>query len=125
MNKTRPANARLCAIEAIATVLDTQQSLSDHFLSDSFLEDSTLSQRDKAFARHLAYGVLRWLGALEWIAAQLLNSPLKPRDRDIQRLVLIGLFQLWKDETADHAAVHATTQCAKQLGKRWRVRSSG
>ncbi len=119
MNTTRPANARLAALVAIATVLDAQQSLSDYFLSGPFLEDSTLAPRDQAFARHLAYGVLRWLGALEWLATQLLNAPLKPRDRDIQRLVLIGLFQLWKDETADHAAVHATTECAKQLGKSW------
>ena len=49
--------------------------------------------RDRAFARHLAYGVLRWLSALEWLAGQLLRRPLKRRDRDVQRLILLGLFQ--------------------------------
>ena len=119
MNQNRPTNARLAAVDAIARVLDTRQSLADYYLPRTFPEASDLSPRDKAFARHLAYGVLRWLGALEWLAGQLLNAPLKRRDGDIQRLVLIGLFQLWKDEAADHAAVHATTECARLLGKNW------
>ena len=42
--------------------------------------------RDAAFARHLAYEVLRWLGALQWLAGQLLEKPLRRKDRDIARL---------------------------------------
>jgi 16S rRNA (cytosine967-C5)-methyltransferase len=112
----KPANARLAAINALAAVLDDHQSLSDHFHSAS-----SLAPRDQAFAKHLSYGVLRWLEALEWLSGQLLNKPLKRKDRDIRRLVMMGIFQLWKDETADHAAVHATSECARQLGKPWAV----
>jgi 16S rRNA (cytosine967-C5)-methyltransferase len=111
-----PANARLTAINAIAAVLDDKQSLSDHFQAGS-----SMAPRDQAFARHLSYGVLRWLAPLEWLTDQLLNKPLKRKERDIRRLVMMGIYQLWKDETAEHAAVHATSECARQLGKPWAV----
>jgi 16S rRNA (cytosine967-C5)-methyltransferase len=77
--------------------------------------------RDRGFSLHLAYGVLRWLSALEWLAGQLLQRPLKPRDRDVQWLVLLGLFQLWHGETGAHAAVNETAECARLLGKPWAV----
>ena len=59
MNRTRPANARLAAVEAIATVLDTRQSLSDHFLSGPYLDDPALSPRDKPKFRGDCKGVSR------------------------------------------------------------------
>jgi 16S rRNA (cytosine967-C5)-methyltransferase len=80
-----------------------------------------LEPRDEAFARHLAYGVLRWYNALEWLSDHLLEKPLKRRDSDIRHLILIGLFQLWQDDTAPHAAVHATAEAARRAGKRWAV----
>jgi 16S rRNA (cytosine967-C5)-methyltransferase len=114
MSGKSAANARIVAMEAVAHVLDSRRTLDDFFSLPRSLEP-----RDLSFARHLAYGVLRWLGALDWLAARLLNRPLKHRDRDVHRLVLLGLFQLWKDDTADHAAVHATAECAGQMGKGW------
>lgn len=77
--------------------------------------------RDNAFARNLTYGVLRWLSALEWLATELLDKPLKKREREVQRLVLLGLQQLWHDHTASHAAVNETAECARMLGKPWAV----
>lgn len=81
--------------------------------------DTVADPRDRAYARHLAYGTLRWLSALDWLAGQLLDRPLKKKDRDIHRLVLLGLFQLWQDRTAGHAAVNETAGCARKLGKSW------
>jgi len=109
-------NPRIAALLALTEVLDEHKSLADS-TGLSGLRDS----RDNALARHLAYGVLRWLTALEWLAAQLFSKPLKQRDRDIRRLVLIGLQQLWHDQTASHAAVNETAECARLLGKPWAV----
>ncbi len=64
---------------------------------------------------------MRWLTALEWISAQLLKRPLKPRDRDLQRLILLGLLQLWQDGSSAHAAINETAECARLLGKPWAV----
>lgn len=101
---------------ALADVLD--QGLN---LADSPNLGDTVQSRDVSMARHLAYGVLRWLIALEWLAGQLLGKPVKQRDRDIQRLILLGLYQLWLDETPAHAAINETAECARHLEKPWAV----
>ena len=116
MKKKNLQNPRLAAIRALSEVLDSNRSLA---------ESKALSQvrdsRDNAFARHLTYGVLRWLTALEWLADRLLAKPIKKRERDVQRLLLLGLQQLWHDQTASHAAVNETAECARLLGKPWAV----
>ena len=114
-NKARQ-NPRVAAVVAIAEVLDGRNSLAESAALTG-LRDS----RDNALARHLAYGVLRWLKALDWLAKQLLSKPLKSRDRDIHRLIMLGLQQLWHDHTASHAAVNETAECARLLGKPWAV----
>jgi 16S rRNA (cytosine967-C5)-methyltransferase len=101
------------AVALIGAVLDDGAALGDG------PAHPTADPRDKAYARHLAYGTLRWFSALDWLALQLLQKPLKQKDRDIHRLLLLGLFQLWKDRTAGHAAVNETAGCARKLGKRW------
>ena len=115
MKKPTGDNARLHALKLISDVLDQGQNLSDSS------QASSSDPRNRAHAAHLAYGVLRWLNALEWLASQLLKRPLKRKDRDIQRLVLLGIFQLWKDGTPPHAAINETAGCARLLGKSWAV----
>ena len=109
-------NARLAALVLLSRVLD--QGLS---LADSGGEAEPADPRDRAFSRHLAYGVLRWLAALEWLSSQLLKHPLKPRDRDINRLILLGLHELWQNESGAHAAVNESAECARFLNKPWAV----
>ena len=90
-------------------------------LGDSPSLSSLHDSRDNSLARNLAYGVLRWLGALEWLAGELLSRPIKKREVEVQRLLLLGLQQLWHDQTASHAAVNETAECARLLGKPWAV----
>jgi len=109
-------NPRIAAIQALSEVLDENKNLGDSKALSS-LRDS----RDNALARNLAYGVLRWKSALEWLAEELLSKPIKKREVDVQRLLLLGLQQLWHDQTASHAAVNETAECARLLGKPWAV----
>ena len=109
-------NPRIAALRALSEVLDSNKNL-----AESEALSHVRDPRDSALARHLAYGVLRWLTALEWLAGALLARPIKKRERDIQRLVLLGLQQLWHDKTASHAAVNETAECARLLGKPWAV----
>lgn len=113
---SRGRTPRRIALEALGDVLDRRQGLADSPRFDT-LEEA----RDRGFARRLTFGVLRWKTALDWLADQLLQRPLRERDRDVRRLILLGLYQLWKDDTADHAAVHATADTARALGKPWAV----
>jgi len=116
MNSPTGNSARLAALSLLEAVVDRGLNLAE---ADG---GNNLAQaRDRAFARHLAYGVLRWLTALEWLAGQLLRRPLKRRDQDIHRLILIGLLQLWKDAAAPHAAINETAESARKLGKTWAV----
>ena len=109
-------NPRIAALDALSEVLDENKNLGDA-VALSRLRD----HRDSALARNLAYGVLRWLTALEWLATKLLVKPLKKREIEVQRLILLGLQQLWHDHTASHAAVNETAECARLLGKPWAV----
>jgi len=109
-------NPRLGAVSALADVLDSGVTLTQSPSLNTGAQGRDLSQ-----ARHLAYGVLRWLTALDWLARQMLSKPIKPRERVIYRLILLGLFQLWQDETPAHAAIHETAECARLLDKPWAV----
>jgi 16S rRNA (cytosine967-C5)-methyltransferase len=124
--KTRPraANPRQIALRALSEVLDQGKSLSEcHSLKPQAKtgEGEPDALRALSQARHLAYGVLRWQVALAWLESRLLSKPLKEKDRDISRLLWLGLFQLWQDSTPDHAAINETTECARGLGKTWAV----
>jgi len=116
VNQAAAPNARLAALSLLASVLEQGNNLSE-VPADGMPADA----RDRAFSRHLAFGVLRWLTALQWLAERLLQRPLKRRDSDIQRLILLGLFQLWQDQAAAHAAVHESAECARLIGKPWAV----
>ncbi len=111
-------NPRLIALQAISAVLDDGH----HLPSGNKAKDGDSADgRNLAQGRHLAYSVMRWLIALEWLAGQLLDRPMKARDRDVYRLILLGLAQLWLDDGAEHAAVHETAECARAIGKTWAV----
>ncbi len=116
MNGKRRDDARRVALDAIMAVMERQGSLTDPALFRAARDD-----RERAFARRLANGVVRWAGALEHLGQQLMDRPLKNRDRDIQRLIQLGLYQLWHEDTPGHAAVHATAEVAKGLRKDWAV----
>jgi len=115
-SKKNTQNPRLAVIQALSEVLDDNKNLGDSQALSS-LQDS----RDNALARNLAYGVLRWKSALEWLAGELLSKPIKKREVHVQRLLLLGLQQLWHDQTASHAAVNETAECARLLNKPWAV----
>lgn len=116
MKKAPADSSRLTALKTLASVLDSGSNLGD--AEPEHLPDDA---RDRAFARHLAYGVMRWLTALEWLADQLLRKPLRQKDQDIYRLILIGLFQMWKGDGAAHASINETAECARNIGKPWAV----
>ena len=116
MNKAPGGSARLEALSLLNSVLDDHRNLAEAGEPSPQLPD-----RDRSHARHIAYGVLRWYTALDWLSCRLLKRPLKRKDRDVQRLILIGLFQLWKDGSAPHAAINETAECARKIGKSWAV----
>ena len=75
------------------------------------------AMKDRPLVQELSYGVLRWWLRLQSIAQQLLEKPIKSKDRDLEMLILIGIYQLIYMRIPSHAAVAETVNGAKILGK--------
>ena len=78
-----------------------------------------VSERDRALLQQLSYGTLRQGPRLDAILKQLLDKPLRDKDRDVQGLLLCGLYQLDSTRVPDHAAVAATVDATRALKKHW------
>ena len=78
-----------------------------------------VAPRDKGLLQQLCYGTLRQAPRLEALLNQLLDKPLREKDRDIHGLLLCGLYQLEDTRIPDHAAVSATVAATRALKKPW------
>lgn len=75
--------------------------------------------RDGSLVRELSYGAVRLLPRLDALTGFLLHRPLKHDDGDLKALIQIGLYQLLATRIPDHAAVAATVEATRSLGKEW------
>lgn len=78
-----------------------------------------VSERDRALLQQLSYGTLRQGPRLQALLKQLLDKPLRDKDRDVHSLLLCGLYQLDNTRVPDHAAVAATVNATRALKKPW------
>ncbi len=78
-----------------------------------------VASKDRALLQELCFGVTRWFGRLDAIAAQLLRKPFKSKDTDVRCLILVGLYQMLYLRVPDHAAVSETVSATKALKKPW------
>lgn len=110
---SKGAGVRAAAAEVAAAVVRRGRSLEAAL---SAVEAMPVAA-DRALLRNLAYGTLRRQFRLaEWRRA-LVMRPLKPRDRIVESLIDVGLFQLVGTRIPDHAAVSATVAAARLLGR--------
>ena len=106
-------NPRLAAARALAAVLEGKASLGSSLPAQ--LE--RVEARDRGLAQDLAFGAARWQPRLALIAEKLLRKPFKDGDRDLEALLLIGLYQLFYTRIPAHAAIGETVGCADKLKK--------
>ena len=78
-----------------------------------------VAERDRPLLAQLCYGSLRLAPRLKALLERLLEKPLRDRDQDIQALLMLGLYQLCDSRIPDHAAVSATVEATRELGKPW------
>jgi 16S rRNA (cytosine967-C5)-methyltransferase len=78
-----------------------------------------VNPRDRGLLQQLCYGTLRLGPRLQALLDQLLDKPLRDKDRDIQGLLLCGLYQLDATRIPDHAAVAASVSATRALKKNW------
>jgi len=111
----RGTEARVTAAHVVHAVRDQGRSLDDALAGLENLDDP----RDRSLVRELCYGVLRTLPRQEALAGALLHRPFKCADRDLEALILVGLYQLTDTRIPPHAAVAATVDAARAMGKAW------
>lgn len=106
-------NPRLAAARALASVLASKASLGSSLppLLDK------VDPRDRGLAQDLAFGTARWQPRLALLAEKLLQKPFKAADRDVEALLLIGLYQLFHTRIPAHAAIGETVACIDKLKK--------
>lgn len=108
-------NPRLAAARALAAVLAGRASLGSSLPAQ--LEG--VEPRDRGLVQELAFGSARWQPRLSTLAARLLQKPFKAGDRDVEALLLVGLYQLLYTRIPPHAAIGETVGCADKLKKPW------
>lgn len=106
-------NVRAAAARVVYQVVDQGQSLSAALPA----AQQQIKDRDHALLQEICYGVLRWLPRLESITTQLMDKPLKGKQRVFHHLILVGLYQLGYMRIPAHAAVAETVNATKDLKK--------
>ncbi|WP_347329820.1 16S rRNA (cytosine(967)-C(5))-methyltransferase RsmB [Marinimicrobium locisalis] len=106
---------RTAAAKLLADLLRERGSLA------SLLPDyqQRVPERDGPLLQELTYGTCRWYPRLSVYLGVLLDKPLKPKDSDVQALLLLGLYQLLFTRIPDHAAIGATVEATRELKKPW------
>ncbi|NIR27971.1 MAG: 16S rRNA (cytosine(967)-C(5))-methyltransferase RsmB [Gammaproteobacteria bacterium] len=111
-----PASARAAAVETLVRVLAHGRSLTDCLGAEL---GTRTDPDERALARELCFGVIRWYPRLDAIARELLARPVRRRDQDVHLLILMGLYQLLYTRIPPHAAVAETVAVAAARGKPW------
>ena len=111
-------NPRWIALQVMLRLFEQGRSLDDIFNSDWF-RSLTVSRRDLGLSRELAFGLCRWHHVLSPLLKQRLQKPIRARDRDIEIILLMGLYQLLVMKTEAHAAVNETVKLAHAQKKKW------
>lgn len=105
-----PGNARACVLDALYEWESGSGYARD--ILDAMGTNCRLKPEDRALAKELLFGILRHLGFLDAIIGQLRSKgKLKPSARGLLRL---GLYQIFKTQIADHAAVNETVSLANK-----------
>ena len=109
---------REIALQVMLQLFEQGRSL-DHIFAGDWYRGLPGAPRDLALSRELAYGLCRWYYALSAQLALRLDKPLRKRDRDVEIMLLLGLYQLLVMRTPAHAAVNETVAMARQRRKAW------
>jgi len=104
-------NIRALAAKCCYAVIDQGRSLSDELPK----QQDKLIGKDKGLLQEICYGVLRYLPELENDVSQLLQKPIKGKQRVFHFLLLVGVYQIRYMRIPDHAAVSETVAATKTL----------
>jgi len=104
------SNPRLCAANILRQVLSEGKSLT-----------TVLTQANKSsevgLTKELCFGVCRYYFQLKFILSQLMKKTIKPKEIDVEILLLLGIYELTYLKTAEYAVVSEVVNSIRQLKK--------
>lgn len=106
---------RAIAARTLAPVIARKESLNTALPKGL----TKVTDQERALLQQFCYGVMRYYPRLNLLAKQLLKKPFKDYDRDLEALVLIGLYQLLEMRIPQHAALSETVEATADLNKEW------
>lgn len=106
------AAVRALAARVVHRVVERGENLDSALAAEL---DPGLPHRDQARVQALAYGSLRWHHLHRALIGRLLHRPLRPRDRILESLLSVGLYQLREPRQPGYATVSATVAAARLL----------
>lgn len=114
-----PARQRL--MPARAGAAQVLAGIADGRSLDAALERTRprIDEGERALLQELAYGAVRFRLRFEPLLRSRLRRPFKPRDRDLEGLLLVALYEIAMMRTPSHAAVNGAVEAAGALGKGW------
>lgn len=107
--------SRRAALNILISVIQGGESLSTAMPHGN----RNLAARDQAFVQMLVYGVLRHYWRLQALMAPLLKKKFKDKERDLELLIMLGIYQLMDTRVPDYASVDAVVGVTRKIGKSW------
>jgi 16S rRNA (cytosine967-C5)-methyltransferase len=104
--------SRLAAGELVLAAMDGKADFDAAM--DASRTFNRLEGPDRGFARAMAGAALRGLGRIDWALGGMVQRPLADIEPPLRALLRVGAAQLWMLGVAEHAAVSATVEAARQ-----------
>ncbi|WP_268408471.1 16S rRNA (cytosine(967)-C(5))-methyltransferase RsmB [Alteromonas sp. a30] len=113
MNKSNnKGTLRALTAQVLYAVLEQGQSLRDCLPK---FQDQ-VEEKDRAWMQEMVFGVLRNVPLLQYWLRQLLNKPLKGRQKIVEHLLMLGFYQIAYSRVPAHAAVSESVDATQALG---------
>lgn len=113
--KRKNHSVRLAAAQTVRSVIDQHQSLDDAIESHC----QTLEERDHPLYKAISYGSIRWALWYQSIIDQRLKKPLRAKDRVLNALLIVALYELEHMRSAHHAVVDEAVKATWLLRREW------
>ncbi|GAA3963276.1 16S rRNA (cytosine(967)-C(5))-methyltransferase RsmB [Allohahella marinimesophila] len=118
--KPASSNPRLAALGILQAVIVGQESLASAMPAGNTDEHGPTTHT--ALVKALVYGTLRHYESLQYRLSQYLSKPFRSKDRDVEIVLLLGLFQLIHLDKPARACVNETVELCRALRKDWAVK---
>lgn len=106
---------RLVALRALLRVIEKGQSLTT--VREYVYQQA--AEQERGYTMELVYGVLRWRWKLDALLIACMDKPLRKKEKELQLLLYIALYELGDMQTAEYAVVDETVKLTRKLRKSW------